>query len=176
MLLQHGLHQVRFHPEVGGDQSGHPGGPVQQGVAHGAGDLVDGGIGGRHIEEPGLLLVEGQTAGFDLQRQFRNLQAGKGRAVTEAGPSAGAGAARPGRRGTDRHTSQGGSHGIGGLDQAAAGLLDIPLTVRLADNAARGGGLAQGGLGDADPAGSLAGGRCQFRHAATSRRAIRRSE
>ena len=57
------------------------GGPVQQRIAHGTGDLVDRGIRHCGIEQPGLLFVERQAAGFNLEGQFRYLESGKGRGI-----------------------------------------------------------------------------------------------
>ena len=53
---------------------------------------------------------------------------------------------------------QRGAARIGGFHQAASGLVDIPLAIRLAGNAARSLGLVDGGVADANAACSLAGG------------------
>ena len=49
------------------------------------------------------------------------------------------------------------SHWVGGFHQAAAGLVDVPLAVRLAGDAARPFGLVDGGVADAEATGGLAG-------------------
>jgi hypothetical protein len=69
-----------------------------------------------------------------------------------------------GHMGTTGRARQWRAHGISRLDHAAAGLLHIPLPIRLALDAALGFRLAQRGLGDADAAGQFPGGRGQFRH------------
>jgi len=138
VLLQDGLQQVGIDPELGRDQAGDAGRPVQQRIAHRAGDLVDRRVGLRDVEQPALVLVQRQALGFHLERQLRDLQPGIGRAL-------GAGASGQGR-----------AVRVGGLDQAAAGLVDVPGAVRLARDPARPLGLAQCCLGQADAAGGLA--------------------
>ncbi len=66
--------------------------------------------------------------------------------------------------GTTGRARQWRSHRVGGLDHAATSLLDIPLAIRLALDAALGLGLAQGGLGDPDPTGQPSDGRCRLRY------------
>ena len=81
-LLEHGLDEVGIGTEVGRDQAGDAGRPVQQGVAHGTGDLVDRAVGGRGVEQPALLGIEGHALGFDLQGQLRHPQPSVRRGVS----------------------------------------------------------------------------------------------
>jgi hypothetical protein len=77
MLLQDGLQQMGFDADFGGNDARHARGPVQQRVAHGAGDLINGRIGCRDVEQPALAFIKRQALGFDLQRELRDLQPGE---------------------------------------------------------------------------------------------------
>ena len=59
----------------------HACGPIQQRVAHGAGDFINHRIGDGNIQQPALALIKCQALGFDLQGKLRNLQPGKGCAL-----------------------------------------------------------------------------------------------
>jgi hypothetical protein len=58
VLLQDGLQQMGLDAEFGGNDARHARGPVQQRVAHGAGDFVNRRIGGCDIEQPALAFIE----------------------------------------------------------------------------------------------------------------------
>ncbi len=73
VLLQNGLQQMRFDIQFGGNHACDTRRPIQQRVAHGAGDFVNRRIGGRDIQQAALAFVERQALGFDLQRKLRDL-------------------------------------------------------------------------------------------------------
>jgi hypothetical protein len=79
VLLQDGLQQMGFDIQFGGDDARDTRGPIQQRIAHGAGDFINRGIGGRDIQQPALAFIKCQALGFDLQGKLRNLKPGEGR-------------------------------------------------------------------------------------------------
>ena len=137
MALQDGLQQMRVDADLGGDQSGDASRPVQKRVSHRAADFVERGIGLGDVDQAALGFAEREALRLHLQRELRDFQPGEGRAL-------GAGATGQGRAGV-----------VSGFRQATSGLVDVPLTVRLAGNAARSFSLVDGGVTDAKGTGGL---------------------
>jgi hypothetical protein len=84
VLLQNGLQQMRLDTEFGGDHACDTCGPIQQRVAHGAGDFINRRIGGRDIEQAALAFIERQALGFDLKGELRDLEPGEGTSAKSA--------------------------------------------------------------------------------------------
>jgi hypothetical protein len=117
VLLQDGLQQMGLDAEFGGNDARHTRGPVQQRVAHGAGDFINRRIGGCDIKQPALAFIQCEALGFHLQGELRNLEAGEGRAL--------------GRRAA----SKWGTLRVRGFQQPGACLGDVPLAIGLVRSA-----------------------------------------
>jgi hypothetical protein len=52
------LQQMGLDAEFGGNDAGHARGPIQQRVAHGAGDFINRRIGCRYIQQPALAFIQ----------------------------------------------------------------------------------------------------------------------
>jgi len=85
VLLQDGLQQMGLDAEFGGNHARDTCGPIQQRIAHGAGDFINRRIGSRDVEQPALAFIKRQALGFDLQGELRDIQPGKGCALVSAG-------------------------------------------------------------------------------------------
>jgi len=70
-----------FDAEFSGSHARNTCGPIQQRVAHGAGDFINRRIARRDIRQPTLAFIEGQAPGFNLQGELGDLEARDGRVL-----------------------------------------------------------------------------------------------
>ncbi|WP_291297702.1 hypothetical protein [Elioraea sp.] len=81
LLMEQRLHEMWVASNLRGDLTRNAGRPVQQRIAHGPGDLVDARVGGRHVDQLSLGLIERETLSLDAERKPRDRQASERRGL-----------------------------------------------------------------------------------------------
>jgi hypothetical protein len=127
---------MRLRADHGGDLPSHTRRPAQQGIAHGAGDLIDAGVRRRDIDQPALAAIKCQPLCLHPQRQPGDGQPPEGRCLHRRRER------RPAGRSRLRHV--------------AADAVDIPPAVGLAEDAPGVLRLLDGGVGDTEATSNLA--------------------